>query len=172
MAIYTKSSLPITKKSYKFPIVIPTIAKEISRLLTLFMENRSTERILPLIKISKETIEDGEGSYTLEYAYNRKGRLKTLILPDQSKIAYTYDAVFGREVHRISSQGDILYTHIYDSYDSQGKLLSENHIGYAGSHAYTYNLNGQKTASKSDFFTEKYIRDVLGRITEVKGRKA
>ena len=78
--------------------------------------------------------------------------MKTIILPDQSKIAYTYDAVFGREVNRISSQGEILYTHTYDSYDLQGKLISENHIGYAGSHEYTYNLNGQKTASKSDFF--------------------
>ena len=125
----------------------------------------------PFNQVSKETIKDGEGTYTLEYSYDRKGRLKIITLPDQSKIAYTYDAVFGREVHRISPQGEILYTHTYDSYDTQGKLISENHIGYAGSHEYTYNLNGQKIASKNAFFNEEYVRDVLGRITEVKGEK-
>ena len=125
----------------------------------------------PFNQVSKETIKDGEGTYTLEYSYDRKGRLKTITLPDQSKIAYTYDAVFGREVNRISSQGEILYTHTYDSYDLQGKLISENHIGYAGSQEYTYNLNGQKIATKSDFFNEEIVRDVLGRVTEVKGEK-
>lgn len=120
-------------------------------------------------QVRKETITDGEGSYSLEYSYDRKGRLKTIMLPDRSKIAYTYDAVFGREVNRMSSQGEILYTHTYDSYDLQGRLLSENHIGYGGSHEYTYNLNGQKVASKSDYFNEEVTRDVLGRITEVKG---
>lgn len=122
-------------------------------------------------QVTKETIKDGEGSYTLEYSYDRKGRLKAVTLPDQSKIGYAYDAIFGREVNRISPQGEILYTHTYDSYDAQGKLISENHIGYAGSHEYTYNLNGQKIASKSEFFNEEYVRDVLGRITEVKGEK-
>ena len=125
----------------------------------------------PFNQVSKETIKDGEGTYTLEYSYDRKGRLKTITLPDQSKIAYTYDAVFGREVNRISSQGEILYTHTYDSYDLQGKLISENHIGYAGSQEYTYNLNGQKIATKSDFLDEEIVRDVLGRVTEVKGEK-
>lgn len=122
-------------------------------------------------QVSKETIKDGISTYTLEYSYDRKGRLKTIVLPDQSKIAYTYDAIFGREVNRMSSQGEILYTHTYDSYDLQGKLISENHIGYVGSHEYTYNLNGQKIASKSDFGSEEYVRDVLGRITEIKGER-
>jgi RHS repeat-associated protein len=137
------------------------------------LQGKSFQRTYnPFNQVNKETIKDGEGSYTLEYSYDRKGRLKTIILPDQSKIAYTYDAVFGRKVNRMSSQGGILYTHTYDSYDLQGKLISENHIGYAGSHEYTYNLNGQKTASKSDFFNEEYVRDILGRITEVKGEKS
>jgi len=136
------------------------------------LQGKSIQRTYnPFNQVSKETIKDGEGTYTLEYSYDRKGRLKAIILPDQSKIAYTYDAVFGREVNRMSSQGEILYTHTYDSYDLQGRLISENHIRYAGSHEYTYNLNGQKTASKSDFFTEEYVRDILGRITEVKGEK-
>jgi RHS repeat-associated protein len=136
------------------------------------LQGKSVQRTYtPFNQVSKETIKDGEGTYTLEYSYDRKGRLKTIALPDQSKIAYTYDAVFGREVNRISSQGKILYTHTYDTYDLQGKLTSENHMGYAGSQEYTYNLNGQKITTKSDFFNEEIVRDVLGRITEVKGEK-
>lgn len=137
------------------------------------LHGKSVQRTYnPFNQIAKEIIKDGEGTYTLEYSYDRKGRLKTITLPDQSKISYTYDAVFGREVNRISSQGEVLYTHTYDSYDSQGKLLSENHIGYTGYQGYTYNLNGQRIASKSDFFSEEVTRDVLGRITEVKGEKS
>lgn len=136
------------------------------------LQQKAVERSYnPFNQVSKETIRDGEYSYTLKYSYDRKGRLKTITLPDQSKIAYTYDAAFGRQVNRISPQGEVFYTHSYDSYDTQGNLTSENHIGYAGPHEYTYNLNGQKTASKCDFFNEEYIRDVLGRITEVKGEK-
>ncbi len=134
------------------------------------LQGKSVQRTYnPFNQVSKETIKDGEGSYTLEYSYDRKGRLKTIILPDQSRIAYTYDAVFGREVNRVSFQGEVLYTHTYVSYDLQGKLLSENHIGYVGSHEYTYNLNDQKISSKSDFFNEEVIRDIVGRVTEVKG---
>lgn len=134
------------------------------------LQGKSIQRAYnPFNQITKETIKDGEGSYTLEYSYDRKGRLKTITLPDQSKIAYTYDAVFGKKINRISSQGEILYTHTYDSYDLQGKLLSENPIGYVGSQDYAYNLNGQKISTKSDFFNEEIIRDALGRIIEVKG---
>ncbi len=120
-------------------------------------------------QVTKETIKDGEGTYTLQYPYDRKGRLKEITLPDHSKIAYTYDAVFGREVKRLSAEGKILYTHTYDHYDSQGKLLKESHIGYVGSTEYIYDLNGKKISTKNDFFAEQYNRDALGRLLEVKG---
>ncbi len=120
-------------------------------------------------QVTKETIKDGEGSYTILYAYDRKGRLKEITLPDESKIAYTYDAVFGREVSRISDQGKILYSHIYDNYNTLGQLLNEEHLGYVGAQKYSYNLNGQKIESQNDFFREEYTRDLLGSIVEVKG---
>ncbi len=123
----------------------------------------------PFNQLRKETIKDGEDSYSLEYSYDRKGRLKTILLPDSSKIAYTYDAVFGRKVDRLSPLGEVLYTHSYPSYDLQGQLLSENHIGYVGSQEYTYDLNGKVIENKSSFFHENIERDALGRISEVKG---
>ena len=133
-------------------------------------EKKSIRRTYnPFNQISKETINDGEGSYNLEYKYDRKGRLNEVILPDLSKIVYVYDGVFGREVRRLSPTGKLLYTHAYETYDLQGKLLKENHIGYLGSQEYVYDLNGQKILSKNDIFTEGYTRDSLGQIIEVKG---
>ncbi|MBA3958055.1 MAG: DUF687 family protein [Parachlamydiaceae bacterium] len=122
-------------------------------------------------QVTNEIIKDGEGTYALHYTYDRKGRLKTIVLPDQSKISYTYDAVFGREVKRISAKGEILYAHTYDVYDTQGRLQTEHCIGNAGPKKHTYDLNGGKISSKNDFFSEKYVRDSQGRLVEVKGKK-
>ncbi len=122
-------------------------------------------------QVIKETIKDGEGSYSLQYAYDRKGRLKHIILPDSSKIAYTYDAVFGREVKRIAATGEILYTHHYDQYDQQGKLQTERNIGDLGPNQYSYDLNGQKIARNNFLLNEKYTRDPLGRVLEIQGDK-
>ncbi len=122
-------------------------------------------------QVTKETIQDREGMYTLRYAYDKKGRLKEVILPDNSKIVYSYDAVFGREVKRISSKGEVLYTHTYDHYDNQGRLQNETCIGYTGSKEHTYDLNGRKILSKNNYFSEEYVRDSLGRLLEIKGEK-
>ena len=65
----------------------------------------------------------------------------------------------------------VLYTHTYDHYDTQGNLQKESCIGYAGSKEYTYDLNGQKIASKNEFFSEQYTRDSIGRLLEVKGER-
>lgn len=118
-------------------------------------------------QLVKEIIKDGESLYGLEYAYDRKGRIKKITLPDQSAITYEYDAVFGREVKRISPQGEVLYTHKYDHYDQQGKLQKETGIGAFGTKEYTYNLNGQKINTKNDFYAEDCKRDPLRRLTAV-----
>ena len=121
-------------------------------------------------QLLEEEIKDGEGgSYTLKYAYDRKGRLTEIELPDQSKIVYLYDAVFGREVRRLSPTGEILYTHTYDQYDEQGKLLTETLIGNLGTREYTYDLNGERIATKQELFSEQYVRDSLGRLVQVEG---
>lgn len=120
-------------------------------------------------QVIEEAIDyEGELS-TLHYAYDRKGRLTGVALPDGSKIIYLYDALFGREVLRISSTGELLYRHTYDEYDGQGRLLKES--GITGSSGYEYDLNGEKIAQSNDFFSESYRRDPLGRLIEVSGER-
>jgi RHS repeat-associated protein len=123
-------------------------------------------------RVIKEIVNDVEGIYTLQYDYDRKGRLKNITLPDSSKIIYGYDAVFGRKVKRISADGKVQYKHTYDQYDEQGKLLSESYMDNVGSIEYRYDLNGQKIECKSESYHEEYSRDALGRIVEIKGDKS
>ncbi len=117
--------------------------------------NQSVKRRYNIFnQITQETVNDGEGEYSLEFQYDRQGRVKSIVLPDDSSIAYTYDGVFGREVKRLSAEGEELYTHTYTSYDQSGKLLGETLIGYCGDRRTDYDLNGRKTLIETDYYTE------------------
>jgi RHS repeat-associated protein len=123
-----------------------------------------------LNELTKETINDGEGVYSLQYAYDRKGRIKQVTLPDNSKILYRYDAVFGREVQRLSADGKVLYSHIYEHFDEQGQLLCEKPVGCLGTNTYSYDLTGRKIEINGEIYSQKYIRDPLGRLLETRGK--
>lgn len=117
--------------------------------------NQSVERTYSIFnQILQETVKDGEGKYTLKFQYDRKGRVKSIVLPDDSRITYTYDGVFGREVKRLSARGEELYSHAYTSYDESGKLLEETLIGYCGDRRTHYDLSGRKTLIETDYYTE------------------
>ncbi len=117
--------------------------------------NKSVERTYNIFnQILQETVKDGEGKYALKFQYDRKGRLKSIALPDNSSIAYTYDGVFGREVKRLSSCGEELYSHAYTVYDESGRLLEEILIGYCDDRRTHYDLNGRKILIETDCYTE------------------
>lgn len=90
---------------------------------------------------SEEFWVDGK-RYDLKYTYDLKGRIKKVVLPDNSSIVYVYDAIFCREIKRLSPQREVLYTHKYCDYDTSGKLLCETLIGNAGKRNYQYDVNG------------------------------
>jgi RHS repeat-associated protein len=92
-------------------------------------------------------------TYSLNYFYDRRGRLTKIILPDQSKIAYSYTGLLGRSVKRLSSQGKLLYQHTYDAYDDQGRLSKET--GITGSRIINHDQYGRKTGQQTDYFSEK-----------------
>lgn len=105
-------------------------------------------------QITKEKIDDGQGQYTQQFQYDRLGRLKTITLPDLSSINYTYDAVFGREVSRISSIGKQLYSHTYNEYDLSGQLTEDTLIGYCGDRAISYDAGGHINSITTDMHSE------------------
>lgn len=118
-------------------------------------------------QMTSETIEAWRRGYTVEYAYDRKGRIKTIVLPDQSSISYTYDGVFCRSVQRLSEQGEVLYSHLYNEYDQNGCLLNETLMGEIGERRYEYDLNGKITVLDiPNLCTQKNQYDVLSRLVE------
>lgn len=118
-------------------------------------ERQEVSRVYNLFnQVIEETVVDGEGEYTLQFQYDRKGRLKRITLPDQSSIDYVYDAAFAREVIRKSPSGEELYTHTYNNYDLGGNLVNETLIGYAGDREIHYDACGRKTAIVTDYHTE------------------
>lgn len=119
-------------------------------------------------QITKEIIFSDQNKYILNYVHDRKGRVKSITLPDGSSISYTYDAVFGREVNRFSKDGKNLYTHSYNEYDTNGNLLSEILIGKIGKQELKYNLNCKlMQINTPDIKTSiKVNHDELGRITQ------
>lgn len=122
-------------------------------------------------QVGNEFCKFGEGeddSYNISYNYDRKGRLTEIMLPDWSRIRYTYDAAFVRKIERLSPYRQVLYTHTYDSYDTQGNLLSESYHGDIKA-TYAYDASGQKICEDNPFFSKHYNRDTLGRIEEVTG---
>jgi YD repeat-containing protein len=126
-------------------------------------------------EVHRETIHDGvEGAAETACEYDRKGRVKSIKLPDESFIRYEYDAFFGRKVSRVSAKGETLYSHSYDMYDDQGFLLRETMPGASGRRESAYDACGRKILSKTDVFTEVVPKggyNDLGHLLEV-GKKA
>ena len=118
-------------------------------------------------QVTKETINDGEGKYAINCQYDKKGRLKKITLPDRSSISYTYDALFGREVIRFSTQGIEMYRHTYNAYDTSGRLQEETLIGYCGDRITQYEA-GRKSQISTDCIAEQNTYDALGHLIAVK----
>ena len=121
-------------------------------------------------QLVKETVNDGEGAYTLEYKYDRQGRLTTIILPDASVVKYAYDALYGREVQRLTKCNQVLYTHKYDAYDEQGRLTEETLVGNCGKRNTKFNANGNKVAVQTTHLTETVPQNgynALGHLLEI-----
>lgn len=115
-------------------------------------------------QVIKESIKDGEGSYTLGFGYDRLGRLQRIRLPDVSSIEYAHEALFGKEVVRLGSDGSEAYRHTYNHYDTSGRLCEETLIGYCGDRFTAYDASGRRAFVSTDYTTESRTYDALGHI--------
>ena len=106
-------------------------------------------------EVTCETIKDEGNEYSTHYEYDRKGRVTLVRLPDGSKLQYTYDALHGRSVSRISSSGSTLYTHEYLAYDEWGRLKEEKMPGFSGHRQKEWDLSNCLLSSISDYYTER-----------------
>ncbi|MEI8124540.1 MAG: RHS repeat-associated core domain-containing protein [Parachlamydiaceae bacterium] len=121
------------------------------------INNISIERdVDPQGNILSEELSTG---LAIEKTYDAFDRPLSVVLPDHSRIIYTYDPLFLRSVSRTSSSGEILYTHEYTNYDSSGYLKTENLIDSLGTVTHTTDLKGRKTGIRSPYFTQNCTYD-------------
>lgn len=93
-------------------------------------------------RLIQETLGTGQ---TLQYTYDRLGRQTKILFSDGSGVGYCYDQTFLKEVSRLNSSGDKLYSHIYNNYDLSGNILASTLIGSAGMLSYSLDVLGRVT---------------------------
>jgi RHS repeat-associated protein len=114
----------------------------------------------PFGNILKEEISNG---LFIESSYDDWDRPLLRILPDQSRILYTYEGPFLKTVTREDKNGLILYTHSYDEFDSKGLLLAETGLFTT---KYSYDKTGKRIYQKSPYFEEKLEYDPSGNLIQ------
>jgi RHS repeat-associated protein len=97
-------------------------------------------------------------------AYDAFNRLLSLRMGHEGEVAYAYDPLFLRGVMRISAQGETLYSHAYEVYDEDGRLVSERLMGNLGDITHSTNVLGQETLNRSPYFSEERGYDSLGNL--------
>ncbi|MBT4444508.1 MAG: RHS repeat-associated core domain-containing protein [Waddliaceae bacterium] len=96
-------------------------------------------------------------------AYDRKGRTTRLSLPDNRSVEYLYDSFHLRDVSY--QKDDTEYTHSYDAFGINGVILQATLIGKTGKASHSYDLNGRRTSTQMDAFTEELVYDNAGNVT-------
>jgi|GEM_PF-2327752 len=101
---------------------------------------------------------------SLSKTYDHLGRLLTITLPDQSSISYEHDALYLRQINRLSAEGELLYSHNYSTYDAQGNLLEQEMIANTGSFETKRDLTGKITHQRSPYHTSNYTYNETGHL--------
>ncbi len=102
-------------------------------------------------RVLKEKLANG---FELQNLYDLSGKKVKQILPDNSSVEYTYDALFLKEINRKDSSGNIKYTHYFLKYDLSGNLIKETSINNNHSIDYTFDLLNRKSSIKAPNFSQ------------------
>ena len=118
-----------------------------------------------------EVIEDRWGPYQVSRTYDGEGKIKTLKLPDESVIAYTYDGPFVRSCRRLSKEGKEMYITQVTARDQMGNCLEETLVGLGGKRKQFWDELGRRVEIVTDFFQDKVSKggyDLLDNMTQTK----
>ncbi len=96
--------------------------------------------------------------------YDDFNRLISLRMGSQGEIHYRYDPLFLREVTRVSGLGETLYSHIYENYDWDGNLVSENLIGDISHVTHLTEPRRLKVSISGPYFSQQCAYDSGGNL--------
>ena len=120
------------------------------------LQNTSNERVYNSFgQLIKETLDNG---LTLEFQADLFNRTTVVVLPDHTKIEYTYDASNLKEVHRVIEDHRI-YSQYYPSYNLLGLANEELRPGNVGTQAFGYDQLGRLTSIEANSFSQKVPSD-------------
>jgi RHS repeat-associated protein len=105
---------------------------------------------------------------TVDKTYDSLGRCIRIQLPDRSGIHIAYDALYCRSIDRISQEGEVLYTHYYNSYDKSGHNHQQTLVGKAGELVFSPNPRGRITRVDSNYGFSELEYDIIGNVTAEK----
>lgn len=126
------------------------LSDQVTRVIDLH-GNHVTERMYdPVGQLIKETLGNG---LSLHYTYDRTGRVRTALFPDQTGVEYLYDAVDLKEIHRVIG-GKRVYSHFDQSHTLAGQVAKAQLSGNNGTIEYTYNAIGHCTKIASNAFQQ------------------
>lgn len=117
--------------------------------------------------VVSETLGNG---LQLTNAFDLIGRKTQMILPDQSTVAYEYNAIYLKAIHRNSPNGS-LYSHLYKKHDLNGNVLESSLIGNLGYTSFKYSEKGQCLAIETPYWSQNMLVD-SGNIVEVHTRES
>jgi RHS repeat-associated protein len=114
-------------------------------------------------RLVKETLGNG---LALAYEYDYKDRPKSMSLPDCSRVEYSYDALYLKEVKRESKSK--AYSHQYTKFDLAGNLLESNLVEDMGKLSISYDQLGREISRVTDHFKEDQIKyDRMGNVISI-----
>ncbi len=101
---------------------------------------------------------------TVKKNYDAFDRPTLVKIDNVGEIVYNYDPLFLKSVVRCTDNGEALYSHYYDEHDLNGNLIAESLIGNSGQLTYTRDLNNQRTAIISPYFSQMCSYDANGNL--------
>jgi len=96
-------------------------------------------------QLMRETLGHG---LSIDYAYDRIGRVRSLLFPDQTGVEYIYDAANLKEIHRLI-EGERAYSHVDEDHTLAGHVMRSRLPGHQAEVNYAYDPLGRCTKIES-----------------------
>lgn len=105
-----------------------------------------------------------DNNISVSYTYDKIGRMTGMTLPDTSKIVYTYDPAFLRNISRFKADGTLIYEHKYLDYDLSGTHHHTQLCASAGHLKIETNKLKQPTTISTSEFTQTVTYNTVGNL--------
>ncbi|MBS0655286.1 MAG: RHS repeat protein, partial [Verrucomicrobia bacterium] len=109
-----------------------------------------------------------ESSLKMEYAYDELGRVKELVLPDHSKVGYSYSPVFLESIERTDTNNVKQWQYTVFARDLSGNVLSADLPGQTGTAYFSYDSLNRRTKVSHYAFSEELLQfDPAGNLLQL-----